>query len=97
MKTIDLDNAKKENIELQEEYQKYKNRANILFQQYSENNVKMKIEELEELNSKLEEEKRCTSKIKKKKKKKEKNKKKKKKKYIYIYIYVYMYICIYVY
>ncbi|KAG4106589.1 hypothetical protein H8356DRAFT_922463 [Neocallimastix lanati (nom. inval.)] len=56
--TIDLDNAKKENIELQEEYQKYKNRANILFQQYSENNVKMKIEELEELNSKLEEEKR---------------------------------------
>jgi len=82
MKTIDLDNAKKENIELQEEYQKYKNRANILFQQYSENNVKMKIEELEELNSKLEEEKRCTSKIKKKKN---------------IYIYIYMYICIYVY
>jgi len=82
MKTIDLDNAKKENIELQEEYQKYKNRANILFQQYSENNVKMKIEELEELNSKLEEEKRYTSKI------------KKKNIYIYIYIciYVYMYI-----
>jgi len=84
MKTIDLDNAKKENIELQEEYQKYKNRANILFQQYSENNVKMKIEELEELNSKLEEEKRCTSKI-------------KKKKNIYIYIYMYIYIYVYMY
>jgi FtsZ-binding cell division protein ZapB len=56
--TIDLDNAKKENTDLQEEYQKYKNRANVIFQQYSENNIKMKIDELEELNTKLEEEKR---------------------------------------
>ncbi|ORX80411.1 hypothetical protein BCR32DRAFT_22342 [Anaeromyces robustus] len=56
--TIDLNNAKNENSDLQEEYQKYKNRANILFQQYSENNIKMKIDELESLNSKLEEEKR---------------------------------------
>jgi len=56
--TIDLNNAKKENNDLQTEYQKYKNRANILFQQYSENNIKMKINELEAINSKLEEEKR---------------------------------------
>jgi len=49
---------KKENTDLQEEYQKYKNRANVIFQQYSENNIKMKIDELEELNTKLEEEKR---------------------------------------
>jgi len=56
--TIDLENAKKENNDIQEEFQKYKNRANVIFQQYSENNVKMKIEELEELNAKLEVEKR---------------------------------------
>jgi len=56
--TIDLENAKKENNDIQEEYQKYKTRANTIFQQYSENNVKMKIEELEDQNSKLEEEKR---------------------------------------